>query len=147
MNHRIRRVGSIKHEFLKKSREVALSAVQIFNNPTISFKAETYVVLMIIAWTCLLHAYFRDHKIEYRYYRYIGKKRIFDKTTYGAYKYWELERCLKNDKSPVDKDTVNNLQFLIGLRHEIEYQMTTRIDDMVSARFQACALNYKEQYS
>lgn len=144
MKKRVRRVGAIKNELLKKSREAALAAVQIFNNPNISFKSETYVVLMIIAWTYLLHAYFRDQKIEYRYYDQKGKRRNFHKTKHGAYKYWELERCLNDKKSPVDKDTANNLRFLIGLRHEIEHQMTSRIDDFLSARFQACALNYNE---
>jgi hypothetical protein len=144
MSKRIRRVGSIKSELLKKSREAALAAVQIFNNPNISFKSESYVVLMIIAWTYLLHAHFRDQKTEYRYYRPNGKRREFDKTKHGAYKYWELGRCLNEAKSPIDKDTANNLLFLIGLRHEIEHQMTTRIDDALSARFQACCLNYNE---
>lgn len=144
MRKRNRRLGSIKSELLKKSREAALAAVQIFNNPNITFKSESYVVLMIIAWTYLLHAYFRDEKIEYRYYKLSGKRRIFDKTKHGAYKYWELERCLDNDKSPIDKDTSHNLRFLIGLRHEIEHQMTTRIDDILSARYQACCLNYNE---
>ncbi len=138
MSKRIRRVGSIKNELLKKSREAALAAVQIFNNPNISFKSESYVVLMTIAWTYLLHAYFRDQKIEYRYCQQNGKRCKFDKTKHGAYKHWELERCLTDDKSPIDQDTVNNLNFLIGLRHEIEHQMTTRIDDILSARFQAC---------
>lgn len=144
MSKRIRRVGSIKSELLKKSREAALAAVQIFNNPNISFKAESYVVLMNIAWTYLLHAYFRHQKIEYRYFQQHGKRRIFDKTKHGACKYWELERCLNDAKSPIDKDTANNLRFLIGLRHEIERQMTSRIDDVLSARFQACCLNYNE---
>jgi hypothetical protein len=35
-----------------------------------------------------------------------------------------------------------NLLFLVGIRHEIEHQMTTRIDDQLSARFQAAALNF-----
>lgn len=144
MNKRVRRVGSIKSELLKKSREAALAAVQIFNNPNISFKSESYVVLMIIAWTYLLHAYYREQKVEYRYYQQNGKRRDFDKTKHGAFKYWELERCLNDTKSPIDKDTTNNLKFLIGLRHEIEHQMTTRIDDILSARFQACCLNYNE---
>ena len=142
MSRKIRRVSSIKNELLKKSREAALAAVQIFNNPNISFKSESYVVLMIIGWTYLLHAHFRDKKIEYRYSKQKGKRREFDKTKYGAYKYWELERCLNCLESPIDKDTANNLRFLIGLRNEIEHQMTTRIDDVLSARFQACCLNY-----
>lgn len=144
MTKRVRRIGAVKNELLKKSREAALASVQIFNNPNISFKSEAYVVLMIIAWTYLLHAYFRDQKIEYRYYDQKGKRRDFHKTKHGAYKYWELERCLNDKKSPIDKDTTNNLRFLIGLRHEIEHQMTSRIDDVLSARFQACGLNYNE---
>lgn len=144
MSKRNRRIGSIKSELLKKSREAALAAVQIFNNPNITFKSETYVVLMIISWTYLLHAYFRDKKIEYRYFEQNGKRRKFDTTKHGAYKYWELERCLNDGQSPIDKDTANNLRFLIGLRHEIEHQMTTRIDDILSARFQACCLNYND---
>ncbi|WP_028975505.1 DUF3644 domain-containing protein [Spirochaeta cellobiosiphila] len=142
MSKRNRRIGSIKAELIKKSREATLAAVQIFNNPNISFKAESYVILMIIGWTYLMHAYYRSNKIEYRYYSQHGTKRIFDKTKKGAYKYWELERCLNDKNSPIDIDTKNNLVFLIGLRHEIEHQMTTRIDDLLSARFQACCLNY-----
>ncbi len=48
---RFRRVFSVKGELLNKAREAALAAVQIFNNPNVTFKSETYVVLMIIAWT------------------------------------------------------------------------------------------------
>ncbi len=99
---------------------------------------------MMIAWTYLLHAHYREKGIEYRYYQQTGKRRRFDKTKHGAYKHWELERCLNNNQSPIDKDTANNLHFLIGLRHEIEHQMTTRIDDILSARFQACCINYNE---
>ncbi|SUA58543.1 Protein of uncharacterised function (DUF3644) [Oligella ureolytica] len=144
MAKKIRRVGSVKNELINKSREAALAAVQIFNNPSITFKSESYVVLMIIAWTYLMHAHYRGKKVVYRYFKKIGKVRRFDKTKHGAYKYWELERCLNDSNSPIDKDASNNLRFLIGLRHEIEHQMTSRIDDFLSARFQACALNYNE---
>ncbi len=142
---RVRKVGSIKQELIGKSREAALAAVQVFNNPLITFKSEMFIVNMIIAWTYLLHAYYRSQKIEYRYYEELpsGRKR-FDKTKHGAHKYWELGRCLNDAKSPVDKDVANNLRFLIGLRHEIEHQMTTRIDDALSARFQAACLNFND---
>jgi len=55
-----------------------------------------------------------------------------------------LERCLDDEKCPLQKEVVKNIKFLIGLRHEIEHQMTTRIDDLLSARFQACCINYHE---
>lgn len=141
---RVRRAFSVSGELLTKSREAASAAVQIFNSPLITFKSEIFIVLMNIAWTYLLHAHYRKHRIEYRYYRQRGKKRVFDKTKSGAHKHWELERCLNDQQSPVDKDTANNLRFLIGLRHEIEHQMTSRIDSSLSAKFQACCLNYND---
>lgn len=142
MAQRKRKIGSIKNELIQKSRESMLASVQIFNNPNILFKSESFIVLAIISWTYLLQAYFRKEKVDYRYFNIINDRKKFDKTKYGAFKYWELERCLNDDKSPIDKTTASNLRFLIGLRHEIEHQMTTKIDDLLSARFQACCLNY-----
>ncbi|HAE43236.1 MAG TPA: DUF3644 domain-containing protein [Clostridiales bacterium] len=141
-----KKVQSIKRELVKKSKESALTAIQVYNNPNIQFKSETYIVLMIIAWTYMLHAFFRNKEIDYRYFQLSRnrKKKVYDKTKNGAYKYWELERCLNDYNSPIDRNTTNNLKFLIGLRHEIEHQMTKRIDDLLSARFQSCALNYNE---
>jgi len=140
---RVRRVGSFKQELVKKSREAALAAVQVFNNPSITFKSEIYVVLMVIAWTYLMHSFYREKKIEYRYFDSSdGGRKKFHTTSRGAHKYWELEKCLRFKDSPLDKDTTNNLIFMINLRHEIEHQMTTKIDNLLSARFQACCLNY-----
>lgn len=141
---RVRRLFSVKEELLNKSREAALAAVQIFNNPSITFKSETYVVLMIIAWTYLLHAYYRSKRIDYRYFKTTGTRKRFDRTKNGAHKHWELERCLNDDQCPLERPVVQNLRFLIGLRHEVEHQMTTRIDDLLSARFQACCINFHE---
>lgn len=119
-----------------------LSAVQIFNNPNIQFKSESFIVLSNIAWLYLLHAYYREKEIEYRYFRMVNVRRRFDKTARGAFKFWELERCLNDSNCPIDSITKANLRFLIGLRHEIEHQMTSRIDEYLSARFQACCLNF-----
>jgi len=137
-----RKVGSIRNKLVSKARESMLCAVQIFNNPNILFKSESFIVLSVIAWTYILHAYYRGKGVEYRYYTQHGKRRIFDKTKGGEYKYWELERCLNDDLCPIDNASKDNLKFLIGLRHEIEHQMSDRIDDYLSARFQACCLNF-----
>lgn len=141
---RVRRVFSVSDELIGKSRESALAAVQIFNNPLITFKSEMFIVMMNIAWTYLLHSYYRKKGIEYRYFEQGGKVRRFDRTKKGAYKYWELERCLNEKTCPIDRDASNNLRFLIGIRHEIEHKMTTSIDSSFSAKFQACCLNYND---
>jgi hypothetical protein len=142
MATRNRKVKSVKTELLTKSREAMLSAVQIFNNPNIQFKSESFIVLSNIAWMYLLHAYYRGKKIEYRYHDLVNTRKRYHRTKRGAYKYWELERCLNENESPIDNVTSSNLRFLIGLRHEIEHQMTTKIDEYLSARFQSCCLNY-----
>lgn len=139
-----RKIWSVKEELLIKSREAMLSAVQIFNNPNIHFKSESFIVLSNISWMYLLHAYYRDKKIEYRYFKQIKTRKKFDRTKKGAYKFWELERCLDDKECPIDPISKSNLKFLIGLRHEVEHQMTTRIDEYLSARFQACCLNYND---
>lgn len=133
---------SIKDELVKKSREAMIAAVQIYNNPSVTFKAETFITLSVIAWTYLLHAYYRNKKIDYRYYEMKGKRKKYDRTKYGAYKHWELERCLNEKACPLDGDTQANLRFLIGVRHEIEHQMTSKIDEYLSAKLQACAINF-----
>jgi hypothetical protein len=141
---RNRTIGSLATELVDKSRESALCAIRIFNDPHVSFKSETYIVLMIIAWTYLLHAHYRKKGIEYRYYEQLGKKKRFNKTKHGAYKYWELEHCLNEKTCPLEKEVSTNLRFLIGLRHEIEHQMTRSLDHYLSGRYQACAVNYNE---
>lgn len=137
------RSPSVRAELVRKSREAALNAVQSFNNPLTTFKTETFIVLMVIAWTYLLHAYYRHNGVEYRYFTRGPKRRKFDRTKSGAFKHWELERCLNEKTCPLDAPTKHNLRFLIGLRHEIEHHGSAGADERFSGRYLACCLNYE----
>jgi hypothetical protein len=134
-----RRAKSFADELVKKAREAMLTAVQIFNNPQIEFKSELFIVTNTIAWTYLLHAYYRKRRTEYRTRR-PGKR--FERTRHGAVHHWSLEQCLDCDQCPIDDITTKNLKFLLGIRHEIEHQMTRRLDDPLSGKFQSAALNF-----
>jgi hypothetical protein len=123
---RKRRFGSLANGLLKKAREAMLTAVQIFNNPHVEFKSELFIVTTIIAWTYLLHAFYRRKRIEYRQFTPGARRRHFLRTKFGAIRYWSLEECLACHDCPLEEIVKNNLRFLIGLRHEIEHQMTTR---------------------
>ena len=144
MKQRKRRIGSIKKELIQKARDSALCAVKVFNDPLVTFKSETFIVLVIIAWTYLLHGYYRSKGIDYRYFKQSKKRKTYDKTKHGAKKHWELERCLNDKACPLDRETTANLRFLIGLRHEIEHQMTRSLDNYLSGRYQACVLNFND---
>lgn len=139
---RVRTVGSVKAELVTKAKESALCAIKVFNDPLIKFKSEAFVVLLVVAWTYMLHAYYRSKGIDYRYFNQNARRKTYDRTKHGAKKHWELERCLDDAACPIDKDTRNNLKFLIGLRHEIEHQMTRSLDNYLSGRYQAAVLNF-----
>lgn len=138
-----KRVASIRLELVKKSRESMFAAIQTYNNPSAQFRSESFLVLMVIAWTYLLHAYYRGENIDYRVLDTDPKsRRKYKRTRRDAIMYWGLEDCLKAPNCPLDQDTKNNLVFLIGLRHEVEHEMSRNLDNALSARYQACALNY-----
>lgn len=137
-----RRIFSERVDLVLKSREIALSAVQIYNNPLTTFKTEAFIVLFIIAWTYLLHAYYRSKGIDYRRHSIAKKRKKFVRNTDGSIRHWDLTECISKPECPLDKNTSNNLRFLIGLRNQIEHRKASGLDSYLSARYQACALNF-----
>jgi hypothetical protein len=137
-----RKIYSERRDLVLKAREAMLSAVQIYNNPLISFKTESFIVLSLIAWTYLIHAYYRGVRIDYRYFSIVGKRKKFARNRDGSLRYWDLRECTTQQACPIDKDTKNNLEFLIGLRNQIEHKKAAGLDSYLSARYQACALNF-----
>jgi hypothetical protein len=126
-------------ELVVKAREAMLNAIQGYNNPRALFRSECFIVLAVVAWTYLLHWHFRKVGVDYRSKRDDGTLLT---TTHGAVKHWELETCLKQAECPLEGPVKANMRFLIAIRHEIEHQMTKRIDDAMSAKIQACCLNF-----
>ncbi len=131
-------------ELLIKAREAMIAAVHTFNGAGLNFRAELFIVTSIIAWTYLMHAFFKRENIDYRYYKNVDGVREVEKTENGADRFWELGRCLRDNSSPLDLPVKQNLEFLLELRHEIEHRSTSRIDDAVSAKLQACCINFNE---
>ena len=56
-------------ELLIKAREAMVSAVHTFNSAGLTFRAELFIVTAIIAWTYLMHAWFKREGIDYRFAR------------------------------------------------------------------------------
>jgi len=126
---------------LQKARESALLAVDIYNKPATSFRSCGYVVMMVIAWTSLLHAIFKRNKINY-YYR----KKDSDRYEYvdGEKKAWNLEtsigKYIENGNDPVLK----NIEFFIHLRNKIEHRFLPELDFRIFGECQALLLNFED---
>ena len=54
-----------EHRLLAKSRESALAAVRVYNDPLAGFRTETFIVLMVIAWNALLQAMLERSGTDY----------------------------------------------------------------------------------
>ncbi|CAN5413503.1 hypothetical protein BH10PSE4_BH10PSE4_39950 [soil metagenome] len=127
-------------ELLIKAREAMIAAVHTFNSAGLHFRAELFIVTAVIAWTYLLHAFYLREGIDYRY----KKGGVVELTPGNAEKHWELGQCLATGPCPLDKAVINNLNFLLEIRHEIEHRSTNRIDDALSAKLQACCINFND---
>lgn len=131
-------------ELLIKAREAMISAVHSFNGAGLTFRAELFIVTAVIAWTYLLHAWFKREGIDYRHTRNQNGQAVVVQTPSGADKFWELSKCLAHARCPIDQGAKDNLTFLLDLRHEIEHRSTNRIDEAVSAKLQACCINFND---
>jgi hypothetical protein len=126
---------------LEKARDSAITAIEIYNKPAIRFRSGSYIVLMIIAWTSLLHAVFFKRKMKPFVRKSNGR---FDRID-GDYKYWQLSDCLQqyygNDTgNPARK----NLEFFIPLRDRIEHRSMPELDADIFGECQAMLLNFEE---
>lgn len=127
---------------LEKSKQAMISAVAIYNNPSITFKSELFIVNSEIAWTYLFHSYYAKNNVNYYYRKKQNNGRFkYDKID-GRKKEWELTQCAKANESPLDEATKKNLELLIKIRNSIEHSGYEMNDDLISAKIQACSLNY-----
>lgn len=131
-------------ELLIKARESMIAAVHTFNGAGLTFRTELFIVTSVIAWTYLLHAWFKREGIDYRHTRNQNGQPVVVQTPSGADKFWELSKCLSHARCPIEQGAKDNLTFLLDLRHEIEHRSTNRIDDAVSAKLQACCINFND---
>ena len=114
------RRGKTKN-ILEGSIDAALLAVEVYNKPRTTFRSQAYIVLMIIAWTRLFHAYF-NITIGNKYYYKEPNGRYQDIN--GERKAWELKTCINKyeEYENLSKAVMTNLQFFIGLRNKIEHR-------------------------
>jgi hypothetical protein len=100
------------------------------------------VVLIIMAWTALLHAifYLKGRRPWYRRAGSTGHGVRYVKID-GEPKHWDLAECIRQyfgDKNPPER---RNLDFLIGLRNKIEHRHLPSLDPRLYGECQAALLN------
>ena len=132
---------------LESSINSAFTAVETYNRPRTQFRIENYIILMIIAWTKLFHAYFQS-TIGNRYF-YKEKNGRFKKID-GDNKAWELAECIKQyqkntNETNMSEAAIANLKFFIGIRNRIEHRHwdSKVLDIVLFGECQSLLYNYE----
>ena len=130
---------------IEKCQAAASAAVEVYNRPGPRFRTAHYIVLIVMAWTALLHAiYYR--KGTNPWYKKTGKNSKGNRYVRvdGDPKHWELSECLKQYYGGNHPPERKNLEFLIGLRNKIEHRHFPELNAGLYGECQAALLNLEE---
>jgi len=105
-----------------KAKEAAILAIDIYNRPMTAFRTQGFTVMMIIAWTSLLHAIFEQTGVDYFHYDKEGVVKIVD----GDKKAWELSKCIDECKE-LSHPVRENLKLFILLRIKLSTVLHQRL--------------------
>ena len=127
---------------LEKAKESVLAAVDNYNRSGTRFRSGSYIVLMCIGWTALLHAVFFKRKVK-PFYRDSKNPKKYARVD-GDYKAWELSTCVDKYFEGTTSPITDNLRFLIGLRNKIEHRSMPELDCHIFGECQACLFNFED---
>ncbi len=135
-------------QMVEASQDEALLAVRLYNDPAEARSFEAFIVHMHVAWLYLLHAEFARDKVDTRYWKTEGKRRLLERID-GEPKQWEFARSVR-ERWTSDQDPIRaNLEFFIGLRNKIEHRYAKRaqlaLTALLGGQAQALLLNYEEE--
>ena len=142
------RLKNNTQNLLNKSKESCLLAVEIYNKPLVSFKSGGYIVLMIIAWTSLIHAIFERDNVNYYYKE--KNDYFYKKDKHGNKLAWSLSDSINyyfnNINTENDETHIaikENLNFFIDFRNEIEHHFMPELDEIIFGKCQALLNNFE----
>lgn len=134
-------LGSVTEGLIAKSRESALLAVQVYNNPLLTFRTPSFIVHMVIAYTSLFHAIFEEQGKKYVFLDANGQEKV---TATGQPWLWDLGECIKQYWGGENSGIRENLRLFIELRNEIEHRYAPAFDITIAEHCQALLLNYED---
>lgn len=124
---------------LSKSQESFLLALELYNKPTISYRAESFSILFSNAWELLLKAYILKQNS--------GKRAvIFRKKQKGKKREsLSLDECLNKVFLNVNDPVRKNIEYISEIRNEAAHLIIQELDPYFSRAFQVGVINYIDQ--
>jgi hypothetical protein len=123
-----------------KSRESALAALRIYNDPSGGFRTESFILLMFVAWNSALQAILEIDGRDYYSRADEGEIVLVD----GRPRVLETKEILAL-AMPGDEHAAlrANLDFFLGLRNQIAHRYLPALDVAIVSEAQSMLLNFE----
>ncbi len=126
---------------LAKAREAALAALRIYNDPSAGFRTESFIMMMVVAWNSIFQAILERDHVDY-YERDAGGNAVVIDGRSKVLDTWPLAlRAIGEDDNA---DVRANLDFFLGLRHQIAHRYLPALDTAIVGEAQAMLLNFED---
>jgi len=125
---------------LQSSKSEVLLAVDLYNRSGNERQLEAFIVHMNLGWTKLLQARTEETGGDL----YVRDKRNWRKKhPEGGFLYKPLRELLAEQFAGTDP-RLNNINFFLGLRNQIEHRHEAKVAALVAGRTQALLINYEQ---
>ena len=116
--------------------------MRVYNDPVAGFRTETFIVLMVIAWNSLFQAILERDGVDYYVREPDGKQVLIDDRA-KVLDTGELALKAVSGEDRRARAIRINLDFFLGLRHQIAHRYLPALDNEVTAEAQAMLLNFE----
>ncbi|HJQ94231.1 MAG TPA: DUF3644 domain-containing protein [Acidimicrobiia bacterium] len=130
------------YRLLARTRESALAALRIYNDPSAGFRTESFIVLMVIAWNALLQAILEREGVDYFERRDDGTLVEIDGRAKVLDTYELMNRAIGGK---VNAAIRCNLDFFLQLRNVIAHRYLPAVDIAIVSEAQSLLLNLENK--
>lgn len=123
-----------------RSREAALTALRVYNDPAAGFRTETFAMLMIVAWNTLMQAICERDDLEYFESEDDGEVVLIEGRPKAIGTRELAELVVGGDGFAALRA---NLDYWLGLRNLVAHRYLPELDLLVAPEAQALLLNYE----
>lgn len=132
-----------EYRLLARSREAALTALRVYNDPTAGFRTETFAVMMIVAWNTLFQAVCERDSLDYFEHNPTTGETVTVDGRPKAMATPELASLvIGGDEFAAMRA---NLDYWLGLRNLVAHRYLPELDALVVPEAQALLLNFEKR--
>lgn len=133
-------IPTVAENLLNKSKDSILTAIQNYNNPTVTYRLGSFITLSFIAFSSLLYAIFeRDNSVQY-----VKPNGDFIALIEALNKYKNLpEYNKKYAKGYLKNEVIKNIEGLRDFRNDIEHSYCELIEFDLFPLCQKLLLDYQ----